>query len=72
MMIVLDTLSPAERVAFVLHDLFAFPISVNIGAIYVDGRRSRRGGSRAVARSTSKSRGEREGISPQREVARPS
>jgi len=32
MMIVLDTLSPAERVAFVLHDLFALPFE-DIGAI---------------------------------------
>jgi len=32
MMIVLDTLSPAERVAFVLHDLFAFSFE-DIGAI---------------------------------------
>ena len=32
MMVVLDTLSPAERVAFVLHDLFAFSFE-DIGAI---------------------------------------
>jgi RNA polymerase sigma-70 factor (ECF subfamily) len=32
MMVVLDTLSPAERVAFVLHDLFALSFE-NIGAI---------------------------------------
>ena len=32
MMIVLDTLSPAERVAFVLHDLFAFSFE-DVGAI---------------------------------------
>jgi RNA polymerase sigma-70 factor (ECF subfamily) len=32
MTVVLDTLTPAERVAFVLHDLFAFPFE-DIGAI---------------------------------------
>jgi RNA polymerase sigma factor (sigma-70 family) len=32
MMVVLDTLTPAERVAFVLHDLFALPFE-DIGAI---------------------------------------
>ncbi len=32
MMVLLDTLSPAERVAFVLHDLFALPFE-DIGAI---------------------------------------
>ena len=32
MMVVLDTLSPAERVAFVLHDLFAFSFE-DVGAI---------------------------------------
>jgi RNA polymerase sigma-70 factor (ECF subfamily) len=44
MMIVLDTLSPAERVAFVLHDLFALSFE-DIGAIV---GRSRRGSSRAA------------------------
>jgi RNA polymerase sigma-70 factor (ECF subfamily) len=69
MMVVLDTLSPAERVAFVLHDLFAFSFE-DIGAIV--GRSAvatRQLASRARRRV--QGAGEREEELPsQREVAR--
>jgi RNA polymerase sigma-70 factor (ECF subfamily) len=68
MMVVLDTLSPAERVAFVLHDLFAFSFE-DVGAIV--GRSAvatRQLASRARRRV--QGAGEREGELPsQREVA---
>ena len=69
MMVVLDTLSPAERVAFVLHDLFAFTFD-EIGSIV---------GHSAVATRQLASRARRrvqgagdpeEELPPQREVAR--
>jgi len=48
LLVVLDTLTPAERLAFVLHDLFAMPFD-EIGSI-VDGRRPRPSSSRAERR----------------------
>jgi RNA polymerase sigma factor (sigma-70 family) len=54
MLVVLDSLTPAERVAFVLHDVFAVPFD-EIAPI-IDELRRRRGNSRVVPVAASRAR----------------
>ena len=55
MLVVLDSLTPAERVAFVLHDVFARAVRRD-RARSSAGRRRRRGSSRAVPVAASRAR----------------
>jgi RNA polymerase sigma factor (sigma-70 family) len=68
MMIVLDTLSPAERVAFVLHDLFAFSFE-DIGAIVGRSAVATRQLASRARRRVQGAGGREEELPSQREVA---
>ena len=68
MMVVLDTLSPAERVAFVLHDLFAFTFD-EIGAIVGHSAVATRQLASRARRRVQGAGDQEEELPPQREVA---
>jgi RNA polymerase sigma factor (sigma-70 family) len=68
MMVVLDTLSPAERVAFVLHDLFAFSFE-EIGAIVGRSAAATRQLASRARRRVQGAGGREEELPSQREVA---
>jgi RNA polymerase sigma-70 factor (ECF subfamily) len=68
MMIVLDTLSPAERIAFVLHDLFAFSFE-DIGAIVGRSAVATRQLASRARRRVQGADGREEELPSQREVA---